>query len=243
MATADPDILNRLRKEILPLQGFKPSAMSGNGIPGFEAIEAAFPGNRFPTGAVHEFMCTNNPAFAATSGFVCGLLSSLMAQDRAGVWISSSQQLFPPAVAQFGIDPERLIMIETPREKELLWIMEEALKCEGLGAVVCEVSTLSFIASRRLQLAVEESGVTGMLIRSAEKNNITSALARWRISALPGIAPHNLPGLGYPRWNVILEKVRNGKPSAWQIEWNGKQFAEIVNTVPQEVSRFIKKTG
>lgn len=40
-------------------------------------------------------------------------------------------------------------------------VMEEALKCGGLAAVVGEVQDISFTASRRLQLAVEQSGVTG----------------------------------------------------------------------------------
>jgi protein ImuA len=43
--------------------------------------------------------------------------------------------------------------------------MEEGLKCRGLAAVVGEATRLSLTASRRLQLAAGESGVTAILIR------------------------------------------------------------------------------
>jgi protein ImuA len=243
MGKADPDIINRLKREILPLQGFRPSTLEGPRIPGFASVESAFPDHRFPTGAIHEFICQDGSTAAATSGFICGILVHLMNKTQPAVWITSSRQLYPPAIAHFGIAPERIIIIETQHEKELLWIMEEALKCEGLAAVVCEISGVSFIASRRLQLAVEDSGVTGMLIRNTKKDNVTSSIARWRISSLPGSAPDNLPGLGFPRWKVTLEKVRNGKPASWQIEYNGYQFKEIINADITGISRLVRKTG
>jgi protein ImuA len=36
-----------------------------------------------------------------------------------------------------------------------------------------------------------------------------------------------MPGVGFPRWNVNLLKVRNGKPGSWEIEWAENQFQEI----------------
>ncbi|RYY31311.1 MAG: Error-prone repair protein ImuA [Chitinophagaceae bacterium] len=237
---ADFDILNRLRQEILPLQGFRHTKLPRESIPGFQSIESAFPGNCFPTGAIHDFICTDPSGAASTTGFISGLLSALMNKHQSAVWITSSQQLYPPALAHFGIDTERLIVIHA-KEKEVLWIMEEALKCEGLAAVVCQVSKISFTASRRLQLAVEGTGVTGMLMLSSTHKNTSSSLARWCISSLPGIAPHGLPGLGFPRWKVKLEKVRNGKPSSWQIEWNGQQFVEITSREVSDFSILAKK--
>ena len=41
-----------------------------------------------------------------------------------------------------------------------MWAIEEALKCDGLAAVIGEMKELSFTNSRRLQLAVEKSHVT-----------------------------------------------------------------------------------
>jgi protein ImuA len=103
--------------------------------------------------------------------------------------------------------------------------MEEALKCCGLSAVVGELKDLSFIASRRLQLAVEKSKVTGFVLRrDARHLNTTACVTRWQVSSLPSELMDELPGIGFPRWKVDLLKVRNGKPGSWEIEWNAGKF-------------------
>jgi len=91
--------------------------------------------------------------------------------------------------------------------------MEEALKCHGVAAVIGDIKEISLVASRRLQLAVEESAVTGFIIRHAAKNiQSNSFVSRWRITPLPTEIKDDLPGIGFPRWNVELQKIRNGKP-------------------------------
>jgi protein ImuA len=37
-----------------------------------------------------------------------------------------------------------------------------------------------------------------------------------------------LPGVGFPRWQVELLKVRNGNPGCWQVEWVAGSFALVV---------------
>ena len=97
--------------------------------------------------------------------------------------------------------------------------MEEALKCKGLSAVIGEMPELSFTTSRRLQLAVEQSQVTGFVLRDNPKNiHTTACVTRWKISSLPSQLPEGMPGVGFPRWNVELIKVRNGYPANWEIE-------------------------
>src|SRR5204863_978353 len=135
--------------------------------------------------------------------------------------ISSCRKIFPPALNFFDIEADRIIFIDVKKEKEILWVLEEALKCEGLAAVVGEINEISFTASRRLQLAVEESRVTGFLLRHYHsKLNITASVSRWRITHIPSKLEDGLPGVGFPRWNVVLEKIRNGRPGHWQIEWS-----------------------
>ena len=74
--------------------------------------------------------------------------------------------LYGPALLQFGIDPMRLILVRTRRDSDALWAMEEGLRCSQIAAVVGELGDISLTASRRLQLAAEETGVTAMLLRS-----------------------------------------------------------------------------
>jgi len=241
MLPAKANIIAQLQREILPLQGFKPiSEMMALGL---GAIEKAFPTNSFPLGAVHEFLCPDAEAVSASGGFITSVLSKLMQNDSASIWISPSQNIFVPALPSFGINPDKIIFIDLKNPKEILWAIEEALKCEGLAAVIGEIPELSFTFSRRLQLAVEQSRVTGFIIRNnPRKLETTACIARWQVSSLPSESYNDMPGVGFPRWNVELLKVRNGKPGTWQIEYAGGKFNYLTSIVPllQEQER---KTG
>src|SRR4051812_47239547 len=158
------DILLKLRRDILPLQGFKPILNDSDAID-LGPIKNAFPNAVFPLGAVHEFVSFGPENTAATMGFVSGVLKNFMGNTGVALWISSSRLLFPPALASFGIDPGKIIFIDLNKEKDCILAMEEALKCEGIAAVMCETRDLTFTASRRFQLAVEQSRVTGFVLR------------------------------------------------------------------------------
>ena len=47
----------------------------------------------------------------------------------------------------------------------MLWAMEEGLRSGAVSAVLGEVATVPPIALRRLQLAAETGGATGLLLR------------------------------------------------------------------------------
>jgi protein ImuA len=150
-----------------------------------------------------------------------------MQKKGVSIWISTSQCIFPPALVSFGIEPDKIVFINVRSEKDKLWAMEEALKYNGLSAVVGEMQEISFTASRRLQLAVEQSRVTGFIIRNNPKNLATACVTRWRIKPIPSLPADELPGVGFPRWNVELLKVRNGKPGTWQLEWADGRFRHL----------------
>jgi protein ImuA len=225
---AKRELIEKLQQDILLWQGFKASAADQTKSVGLGRIEKAFPGGVFPRGVIHEFLNFSPEHSAASDGFIAGLLSVLMGEGAACAWISSSRKVYPASLKAFNADPERIIFMDVESEKDALWIMEEALKTEGLAAVVAEVSTLSLVESRRLQLAVEKSGVTGFILRrDAKALSSTIATARWKITPLPSETEDGLPGLGFPRWNVELLKVRSGMPGSWTMEWAADQFAEV----------------
>jgi protein ImuA len=226
--SANHDIILQLQKDILPLQGFKPPSAGIITDVGLGPITAAFPNAIFPTGAIHEFLSTAPEQAAASGGFIAGILSSLMSRGGVTIWISQGRTLFPPALKGFGIEPDKLIFVDVSYEKDVLRVMEEALKCEGLAAVVGELRDLSHTASRRLQLAVEQSRVTGFLLRHQPRNLSTAAcVARWRITAVPSELEAGVPGVGFPRWRVELLKVRNGRPGQWEVEWAAGRFGAV----------------
>jgi protein ImuA len=92
--------------------------------------------------------------------------------------------------------------------------------------VVGEVGSLPAVASRRLQLAAERSGITAFLLRrwrnggqaTRERALPNAAVTRWRITALPS-RPHRVePGVGRARWRVELLRCRGGEPACWEME-------------------------
>jgi protein ImuA len=225
---AKQELVNKLQKDILLWQGFKPQGTGALDAIGLGEIEKAFPNGVFPKKAIHEFISLLPEHSAASDGFIGGLLSILMKDGAACVWISTARKLFPISLRLFNVDPERIIFIDVAREKDVLWVMEEALKCESLAAVVAELNDLSLIESRRLQLAVEENGVTGFVLRKdARKSTTNVATARWKITPVPSETEDGMPGVGYPRWKVELTKVRNGNPGSWVLEWGGDRFVEV----------------
>jgi protein ImuA len=241
MTGSKANIIAQLQKDILPLQGYKQAAISIGNDAGLGPIRYAFPNASFPLAAMHEFLCSSAEEASASSGFITGLLSSVMGNSSASVWISSSQIIFPPGLKAFGIEPDKIIFINIRNKKEKLWAMEEALKCNGLSAVVAEIQEVSFNESRRLQLAVEKSNVTGFMLRNNSKNLVTACVTRWRIKHLATELTEGMPGVGFPRWNVELTKVRNGKPGSWQLEWAGS--FRHVNKLTSITSEQHRKAG
>jgi protein ImuA len=226
---AKQELVGKLQQDILLWQGFKTQGAVATEAIGLGELEKAFPNGVFPKKAIHEFITVLPEHAAASDGFIGGLLSVLMKEGAACVWISMARKLFPVSLCLFNVEPERIIFMDVAREKDVLWIMEEALKCEGLAAVVAELNELSLIESRRLQLAVESSGVTGFILRKdARKAVSTVATARWKISPVPSEMEEGMPGVGFPRWKVELTKVRNGNPGNWILEWGGDRFVEGV---------------
>jgi protein ImuA len=234
------EILSSLKKEILLLEGFKEPLLTENTNLG--RINEAFPNKVFPFSALHEFFCFNQEEIAASSGFIAALISSRVLKVATVVWIGSSIKVFPPSLKWFGIEPHCVVFLHVKKEKDIPWALHEALTCSSLSAVVGELPEMSITASRRFQLAIEESGVGCFILRRNPKNLLTTAVSRWHIQPLPTITEDKLPGLGHPRWKVDLLKVRNGKTGSWNMEWTRNSFrypsklAVIHNTLHKQIS-------
>jgi len=238
MAEAKKELIDRLQKNILQWEGYRQPPAGTQDLVGLGAVEAAFPNGVFPLGAVHELVCADTEQATACGGFVSGLLSVLMQNGGACLWIGLSGNVFPLALKAFGIEPDRVIFVQVHKDKEALWVMEEALKCAGLAAVVGEVGEIDFKQSRRLQLAVEQSRVTGFVMRNhSDKIGSTACVARWQIKPLPSESVDGLPGIGFPRWQVELLRVRNGQPGKWVMEWAEGKFRPVVAIVPEQLEQ------
>jgi protein ImuA len=242
MPNQQSDIIKKLEKEILPLQGYKSSLGTLSVQVDLGPINDAFPNSQFPTGAIHEFVATETATQVAASGFVAAIIAELMKDSGVVLWISACRTIFPPALKAFNIDPGRVIFIDLKNQKEVDWALDEALKLNGLAAVVGEMQDLNFTASRRFQLAVEQSQVTGFLFNRKSVAVSNACLTRWRISARASVMEDDLPGVGFPGWKVELLKVRNGRPGTWELAWMNGQFTALTSE-PVLISDLRRKTG
>lgn len=124
-------------------------------------------------------------------------------------------------LAQFGIDPARLILARTKTLQDSLWATEQALTAP-LTQVVCAIApgarAPSLAATRRLLLLAQRNEAQALLLRF-EPLSPSAAWARWRIAAAPSVAAAR--ELGPPRFHVRLERVRGaGAGQSWRLEWS-----------------------
>lgn len=231
-----------LQQDILRLQGFK-SVDDGGERMALGPILQAFPRGQFPEGAIHEFVTTQPEEEAATRGFMSVILSQLAGHQGIIVWISRGSVVFPPALQYFQVVPHHVIFVDVKREADMLWTLEEALRCETLSCVVAELHHLDFISSRRLQLAVEKSRVTGLILhKQFRQATPTACVSRWRITPIPGDA-HGLPGMGVPQWRVELLRVRNGTPGIWDMQWAYHELVSVAQQPNRGVQHDVDRLG
>jgi protein ImuA len=239
MTATKEEMITKLRRDILQMEGYShPKACAADDL-ALGPMAAAFPDGVFPTGAIHEFISSSPEDTAASGGFIAGLVQKLLGGGGACLWISYTRRIYPPALKLFGVDPDRVIFVDVPLQKDVLWVTEEALKCEGVATVICETKDLSFTASQRLQLAVEKSHTTGFVLRKdVKKINTTACVTRWQVRPVRSQLRTGMPGVGHPRWQVELLKVRNGKPGNWTIEWKKQTFQTVK---AQEITETLRR--
>jgi protein ImuA len=208
---------------------------------GVAAIDRALPGGGLARGALHEILGMggdeeDGALAAAFAALILGRLASPTLSALGGgegrgevgviLWCSPRSDLYGPGLAAHGLDPGRVVLVRAPRDAEILWALEEGLRAPDIFAVVGEVGSLPAVASRRLQLAAERSGIIAFLLRrwrdggqaARERALPNAAVTRWRIAALPSQPARGGPGVGRPRWRVELLRCRGGEPASWEME-------------------------
>ena len=118
-----------------------------------------------------------------------------------------------------GLDPARLILVETAHRKETLWAMEEAVRSAAPAAVAGVIDVLDLKLSQRLHLAATDAGLPLFLLRPAQTLESSAAATRWRIGTAKA-ARDRFGLVTRPRWHLQLERCRNGRPGQWVVEYD-----------------------
>ena len=193
---------------------------------GVGAIDAAL-GGGLACGVLHELAPVAPIHLAATTGFAMGLAARSSGTSGTVLWIATDFAAregggpYGPGLDLFGLAAERLVMLRVPRAVDVLWAMEEALRCRALTAVIAELAedVADLTAARRLTLAAREGAGFGLLLRHRVSAAPSSAVTRWRVSASLS-EPDEFGGLGRTRFELALVKNRRGPCGRWIIEWD-----------------------
>src|SRR6202035_3551810 len=89
--------------------------------------------------------------------------------------------------SELGLDPRLLVSVHATDVDHALRTAADPLASDAVGAVVLEVwgeaRQLDLVASRKLTLAAQASGVTGLLLRTAAEPQPSTAETRWIVRA------------------------------------------------------------
>ena len=233
---------------------------------GIGTIDAAL-GGGLARGALHEIAAAREAHLAAAAGFVLGVsclswpgltrpsrLGRHCAPDRdarhkAGhdgnniLWIAEDMALaesgapYGPGLDAFGLAPERLLTVAVAQRCDLLWAMEEALRCRAVHAVIGELrhGALDAVAVRRLSLAAANSGALALLLRGSPPRDASTAATRWIVGASPSPAREGEENL--PRFAAHLIRNRRGPTGSWILQWSDSDERFVLATHSQPVAR------
>ena len=194
---------------------------------GAPEIDRALPGGGLRPGCIHEV-----GGDEAATGFCAVLLGRAASTGGCGeahggalLWLARGNDLYPPGLAPYGIGTGQLLVVSgLNRQADMLWAMEEALRCRALAGVVAEAGAIGLATGRRLMLAAEGTGVLGLVLLrgGAGKGRrggagVSAAVSRWRVTSVPGM--DGGPEEAEARWHVEVLRCRGGKPAEWLMGW------------------------
>lgn len=135
---------------------------------------------------------------------------------RSVVWVAEDMALAESGAPHgagldaFGLSPQRLLTVAVAHRQDLMWTMEEALRCRAVGAVIGEVrhGALDSVAVRRLSLAAGDSGALAFLLRAQPAHDASTAVTRWMVGTASSFLSSLSPGWGgsapkAPGWGDI----------------------------------------
>jgi len=191
-----------LRQQIAQLEDCRRWEGAGSLSSGCRPLDDILPERGIRRGTLVEWL-------AQGEGSGAGTLAWLAAREacRSGgavVVLDARRDFCPTAAVRMAIEPERLIVVRADTAGDTFWALDQALRCGAVAAALAwpeaQNGKLDGRTFRRWQLAAEESGVLGLLIRPAAVRHEPSwADVRLLVEPLPGVGlVSNVPDPNVP---------------------------------------------
>ncbi len=183
---------------------------------GCPALDRALPEKGFRPGTLVEWLFRGEGDGTATLAFraAAGALHAAAGAGRGGavVVLDRTGEFYPLAAVAQGIEPARLIVVHPGNKADHSWALDQALRSAAVAAVVAWPESLDGKLDgrtfRRLQLAVEQGGGLGLLVRpEGVRGQPSWADVRLLVESLPSTAPYGRRR----RMRVVLLRCRGGR--------------------------------
>ncbi|MEP2990280.1 MAG: hypothetical protein ABJN65_14960 [Parasphingorhabdus sp.] len=204
---------------------------------GVGRIDTALRGNAaadgLPKAALHEIHAAEKTDMTSAAAMAL-LLAERCREGKPILWITEAEEahrqgrLYPPGIAELGIDPDTIIHIDAPDNITALRAAADGVRSSAMGTVIVELAGkrpkgLDLTATRRLSLSAQKSGVLNLLLRRDSDTQDplpTAAFSRWEISAAPSI-PLEANAPGHSTFDITLLRHRSGLYGlSARLEWN-----------------------
>ena len=197
---------------------------------GVSRIDRALPGGGLRLGCIHEVAGDE-----AATGFCAALLALALAAGAPGgkiLWLARGDDLYAPGLVRYGIEAGQLLVVSgLRRQEDMLWAMEEALRCRavrGVGSGGRDGRGGRGGRGRPGGGAAPDAGGrgdrgagTGVVAprrgAAAGWGGVRAAVSRWRVTGAP--SGHGGSDGPETRWRVELLHCRGGRPAEWIVGW------------------------
>jgi len=161
-------------------------------------------------------------------GLALSVIADIQRQGPGAVlWCMTRRQAqewgrpYGPGLFKAGLDPARVLVVETRNADEAAWALEEGLKSTALIAALAQTEIKTSLIARRLGLAARAAGTPCFLLTGHGEAKVPGTLTRWRIATeasahIPfdmgagfGQGAHSSDGTPGPAcWRLSLERSR-----------------------------------
>jgi protein ImuA len=191
---------------------------------GLPTLDSCLPHAGLPFGALHEITPQHDGDIPACFGFIAAILGRVPHGDPV-IFVytqnlTSHSRLYGHGLLALGLDPGRVLLVETQNDKQALWAIEEALRSGVPAAVVGMIgASIDLKSAQRLNLAAGDSGRLLFLVQPEGLASLNVAMTRWRIGA-QATAKDRFGLIARWRWGLSLERCRNGRTGEWRVEFD-----------------------
>ena len=216
VADDQQSVLRRLRQKVGCVSTASPKSPQQFSA-GNTGIDEMLPSGGLKTDTLTEWISGSNSSSAAALSLIVAA-GHLKSTDGPLVVVDANGQFHPPAAMALGIAAERIVLVRPKNHSDLVWAIDQALRCEAVAAVWSEVSAkLDDKDARRFQLAAEIGKTPGLFVRpKTVRGRPSFAEVRFHVDAVTGKMMHDAnmlptfsPETHASRWlQVSLQRCR-----------------------------------